>query len=639
MRWIVVFVSLIVAGSSWASEVDLPPRGEGPIAFDVDVASFLWRGSEGFEEVTIRFPVAQFSFRRRASGDFVARYKPSLRVINESGEVVQQVEAESQMTAESLEATTDVDRKFVDMVQVKLPPGRYRGELTLSDLETGRSGIAVFSLDVPSYDPSQLGVSDLYLASRFNPPNASEHLAIFEKDGRIVVPNPTRNYNRQTPLLFYFEVYYLGYQAHDVEMQVMDRYGHVVWQDVRSFAGYRGGVNFAEGIPLGDLLPGIYALKVTVRAGREERVVERKFQIAGSAPFPLSEFNERRMATARALLAEFSGEDKATFFDGLDRVERARYIYGFWHEQNPIVARAYYGPRLGYGWPETSAALLKGIGLGNELSRRVDRAFAARLAEPDTAMARKARDVLKRITTRESDDLLARAAVGYAYFAGGDLPYGERAFKDVHAKGGVLPEVYNGIGLAHMGRKNWNEAQTAFDQALTLRPDWHIARVNTELARFLSGKRNWIGRLDTLLAMSPRHPEWWYAKGRLREQMGDWDSAERAYAHQAAVNPMHVRARFDLARVWFRQERYVQAAAVWRHLSETRPELRDESLDPMLSAYLKTGDTGGAQAVIAAYLRSMDDETRALMQDIRLLASVEELTTYEALPPEARPAL
>ncbi|MDP6042561.1 MAG: GWxTD domain-containing protein, partial [Candidatus Latescibacteria bacterium] len=298
----------------------------------------------------------------------------------------------------------------------------------------------------------------------------------------------------------------------------------------------------------------------------------------------------------------------------------------------------YYGPRLGYGWPETSGSLLKGIGLGNELSRRVDRAFVARLSEPDTAMARKARDVLEVIVERESDDLLARAAVGYAYFAGGDLPFGERTFNDVHTKGGVLPEVYNGIGLARMGRKKWNEAQAAFDQALTLRPDWHIARVNAELAQFLSGKRNWIGRLDTLLALSPRHPEWWYAKGRLREQMGNWESAEKAYAHQAAVNPMHVRARFDLARVWFRQERYAQAAAVWRHLSETWPELRDECLDPMLSAYLKTGDTGRAQAVIAAYLRSMDDETRVLMQDIRLVASVEELATYEALSVEARPA-
>ena len=77
-----------------------------------------------------------------------------------------------------------------------------------------------------------------------------------------------------------------------------------------------------------------------------------------------------------------------------------------------------------------------------------------------------------------------------------------------------------------------------------------------------------------------------------------------------------------MARIWFRQARYAQAAAVWAHLAETQPALRAEIIDPLLGAYLKMNDTGRAQAVIAAYLRSMDDDTRALMQDIRLVASV-----------------
>ena len=66
MRIATVLLSLIVAVFEiHASEMDLPPRGEGSIAFDIDVCSFRYRGREGFEEVTLRFPVAQFAFLRK----------------------------------------------------------------------------------------------------------------------------------------------------------------------------------------------------------------------------------------------------------------------------------------------------------------------------------------------------------------------------------------------------------------------------------------------------------------------------------------------------------------------------------------------------------------------------------------------
>ena len=636
MRWTVIAILFMMAPAGWAGEVDLPPRGEGPIAFEVDVCSFRWRGSEGFEEVTLRFPVAQFAFERQKDNVYVARYRPSLRVLNADGKVVQQVEAESQMTAESLDATTDPDRLFLDMVQVRLPAGTYRGELTLSDLATGRSGVAVFEIVSPTYEPNQLGMSDLYTAVGFNPVNAHEHLEIFRKDGRIVVPNPSRRYDVYSPLFFYFEVYGLGFQAHDVHIEVLDRYDHVVRDDLRSFLGFRGDVNFAEGLSLDGLLPGLYALQVTVNAGRERVQRVRKFQIQGDAPVPSEAFDDQRMATARFLLAQYGGEDKAAFYDKLDRVEKARYAYGYWLSENPIVATSYYGPRLGYGWLDVTPTLLKGMGLERNLSKRIDAGYVARLASLDTMQAHQARMVMETVLKKEPDDLLARAAVGYAYYLGGNLPYGEGAFNKVHRQGGVLPEVYLGVGLAHLGRKDWKEAKTAFEQALALRAHWRPAKMQVHITQFLAAGE--IAQLDSLLLLSPRHAEWRYVKGRVLEQRGDWEGAAQAYTRQALVNPMHERARFDLARVRFRQEQFADAAAVWHYLFDTQPTLRHACLDPLLSAYLNIGDTGAAQEAISSYLRSVDDMTRALLEDIRLVASVEELATYETLSAEARPA-
>ncbi|MBT4138506.1 MAG: GWxTD domain-containing protein [Candidatus Latescibacteria bacterium] len=636
MRWMVIPFLLIMAHPCWAGEVDLPPQGEGPIAFEVDVHSFRWRGGEGFEEVTLRFPVAQFAFEQKKDQIFLARYRPSLRVLDDSGKVVQQVEAESQMTAESLEATTDPNRMFLDMVQVRLPAGTYRGELTLSDLATGRSGVAVFEIVSPEYKSNTLGMSDLYTAVGFNPAKAHEHLEIFRKDGRIVVPNPSRRYDVYSPLFFYFEVYDLGFQAYDLHMAVLDRYGHVVRDDLRSFTGVRGDVHFAEGIPLDGLLPGIYRLQVTVKTTEETIQRVRKFQIQGDAPVPADAFDEERMATARMLLAQYGGEEKAAFYDRLDRVEKARFLYGYWLGENPIVASGYYGPRLGYGWLDVTPALLKGIGLEGNLRKRFDNGYVAQLVDPDTTQADQARAVMETILKKEPDDLLAKSGIGYAYFAGGSLPYGERLFNDVHRQGGVLPEVYLGMGLAHLGRKDWKEAQTAFEQALALRPNWKPAKMQVHVAQFLADGK--IGSLDSLLVLSPRHREWWYAKGRFLEQRGDWDGAAAAYRRQALINPMHERARFDLARVRFRQGQFADAAVAWQYLFDTQPALHQASLDPLLSTYLKTGETGAAQKVISLYLRTVDDQTRALLEDIRLIASAEELAAYEGLPEEDRPA-
>jgi len=638
MRQMIWVVLMVVATTCWADDGALPPQSDGALTFEMDACVFRWQGRECFAEITLRFPVAQFAFSQTDTQGFVARYQPTLQVMDVAGKVVQELQSESLMTAESLDATTDPDRMFVDMVQVKVLPGQYGGVLTLRDLETGRSGVATFKFEAPEYVPEELGMSHVYFSSGFDAPNANEHLNIFEKDGRIILPNPSRAYGSDEGLFFYFEVYHLAFQTHDVTMQITDRFNHVIWQDNRSFSGFRNDAQFAEGVPLDGILPGVYTLQVAIKAGREHVVSKRKFQVLGDGVIPAETFDVQHAAQAQKLLAQFGNEATVKVYDGLDRVAQGAFIYGFWLAHNPIVAKAYYGPLLGYGHVETSPELLKAIGLHDLLAKRTDATYVDRLPSPDTTLARQARDVIKVVMNQDATDFLAQVAMGYAYFAGGDLPNGEQVFIKAQKKGGALPEVYNGLGLAHLGRKDWVAAQTAFDQALVLRPHWAVARANRLLGNFLSGKKEGAQALDSLLVVTPRHPSWGYANGRMKERKGDFSGAEVAYTHQVAMNPAHVRARFDLGRIYFRQEQYVAAIAIWQSLFKSHPEFQLASLEPLLSAYLKLGNTAGAQEVIGMYLRVVDDATRVLLQDIRLVASVTELQTYEALSVESRPA-
>ena len=639
MRIATVFLSFMIAVFDiHASEMDLPPRGEGSIAFEIDVCSFRYRGREGFEEVTLRFPVAQFAFLRQDSGIYLARYRPSLRVLNDAGEVVQQVEAESRLTAESLEATVDTDRMVFDMVQVRLPTGRYRGELTLSDLQADRAGLAVFSLDVPAYDPGKIGMSDLYLSSGFNPQGAGESLEMFRKDGRLILPNPARQYRRGNSLYLYFEVYYLGYQSHRVEMQIEDRYGHRLWRDQRSFPGYRGEVKFAEGIPTHGLLPGTYTLRVQVTAGRDTLVSARKFEVMGETLVPASGFDDRRAKTAQHLLKRFGGSGVEATYTGLGRADRAAFLYGFWMDRNPIVARSYYNPLLGFGVPpDLDGAIITALGRRKEMARHIDPRYAARQVLPDTAMARAALEVLEALLEEDGNDLMGRSAQGYAYLFASNLPYAEQTFNSALNVGGVLPEVYNGVGIVHMGRKRWDEAVVAFDQALALRPNWKTAQANRALARLLGGKQRAEDALKEAIEAYSHHPELLYLLGRVFEREGKVESAEKAYTRQIVVNPMYARARFDLGRIWLKRGQRARATRVWRELMDTRPELRAECLPLLIGVYQLMGQTGEAQKVMAEYLRTVDEHTRGLLQDIRLLATLKETAAYEALPPEQQP--
>ena len=550
---------------------------------------------------------------------------------------MQQVEAESRLTAESLEATVDTDRMVYDMVQVRLPTGRYRGELTLSDLQADRAGLAVFSLDVPVYDPGKIGMSDLYLSSGFNPQGAGESLEMFRKDGRLILPNPARQYRRGDPLYLYFEVYYLGYQSHRVAMQIEDRYGHRLWGDQRSFPGYRGEVKFAEGIPTHELLPGTYTLRVQVTAGRETLVSARKFEVMGETLVPASGFDDQRAKTAQQLLKRFGGSEVEGEYARLSRADRAAFLYGFWMDRNPIVARSYYNPLLGFGAPPNlDGAILTAMGRRKEMARHIDPRYADRQVLPDTAMARGALKVIEAILEEDGNDLMGQAARGYAYLFAGNLPQAEQTFNSALNAGGVLPEVYNGVGISHIGRKRWDEAVAAYDQALVLRPNWKTAQVNRALARLLGGTQRAEDALKEAIEAYPHHPELLYLLGRVFRE-GKIESAEKAYTRQTMVNPMHARARFDLGRIWLKRGQRARATRVWRELMDTRPELRAECLPLLLSVYQRMSETGEAQKIMAEYLRTVDDDMRGLLQDIRLLATVKETADYEALPPEQQP--
>ena len=138
-----------------------------------------------------------------------------------------------------------------------------------------------------------------------------------------------------------------------------------------------------------DCWPGTYTLRVQVAAGRDTLVSARKFEVMGETLVPASGFDDRRAKTAQHLLKQFGGSEVEATYTGLGRADRAAFLYGFWMDRNPIVARSYYNPLLGFGAPpDLNGAIITALGRRKEMAKHIDPRYAARQVLPDTAMAR-----------------------------------------------------------------------------------------------------------------------------------------------------------------------------------------------------------------------------------------------------------
>jgi len=59
---------------------------------------------------------------------------------------------------------------------------------------------------IPNYSSPELSISDIQLATRIEPATKPGK---FEKNGLIVIPNPTRLFALKDPVYIYFEIYHL----------------------------------------------------------------------------------------------------------------------------------------------------------------------------------------------------------------------------------------------------------------------------------------------------------------------------------------------------------------------------------------------------------------------------------------------
>lgn len=181
-------------------------------------------------------------------------------------------ELKLELKPETYKAVTQNGIRVVS--KVELPPGRYQFRIGARETGAGRVGTVHYDLEVPDFSKSELSMSGLLLTSANALATPTARIDPLAKELLPGPPSVMREFSAGDTLGVFAEVYdNAASTPHRVDITTMVRAdeGRVVFktEEARESAelkGARGGYGHVAKIPLRDLSPGLYVLRVEARS-------------------------------------------------------------------------------------------------------------------------------------------------------------------------------------------------------------------------------------------------------------------------------------------------------------------------------------------------------------------------------------
>jgi len=194
------------------------------------------------------------------------------------------------------ESKTRIEQTGLRMLnRLDLPPGKYQLRIAAHDSAGGNVGSVQYDLDVPDYAKVPFSMSGLVLTSA-----SGSALPTVKADEQLkpMLPGPPiamRAFPQNDEVALFTEVYDNGAATPhkvDITTTVTTDEGRVLFKteetrDSTDLAGKRGGYGYTTRIPMKELAPGSYVLKVEAksRLGATPPVT-RELQFSVEAPRP-----------------------------------------------------------------------------------------------------------------------------------------------------------------------------------------------------------------------------------------------------------------------------------------------------------------------------------------------------------------
>ena len=327
---------------------------------DVDYAVFRYDSSQVYWEIYYTIPRSCMTYVTDTSADFSGIALVRMKLIKDGAawkELAWKVKDTLPDTAQTRRTT-----KFIDRVQVLVPPGDYSVTLIAQDLHNPVYLDSVsFAAGITGFPSGKLSLSDIELASSIEK-NSQEKKNPFYKNTLLVVPNPSRVFGELFPVLhFYVEAYYplesIPKNNYRIRYLVLDANGKPR-EEINTVSLLRRNqmdarVEFGS-VSLASLTMGTYFLHFAIddSAGTELVSKNAKFYVYNANQIQQRQFSATDQSYA-VLQSEFAGMDESDLdqdfsyafylstseekdmYNALKEEEAKRnFLYSFWQKRD-----------------------------------------------------------------------------------------------------------------------------------------------------------------------------------------------------------------------------------------------------------------------------------------------------------------
>jgi GWxTD domain-containing protein len=179
----------------------------------------------------------------------------------------------SSYTPEALEI--GMQQKSAYWKNVVLPPGNYKIDLVVRDVNSGKTGVIKQGFVVPKYEEGKLSTSTLILASKIEPLNGRLPSGQFVLGSLKVIPNATGDFKQDQTLGVYMQVYNVEVDqatlrpSVDIEYVISQKGKEVmrIKEDGKNGLSTINSqqITLARMIPLKDFKPGFYDVHISIK--------------------------------------------------------------------------------------------------------------------------------------------------------------------------------------------------------------------------------------------------------------------------------------------------------------------------------------------------------------------------------------
>jgi hypothetical protein len=257
--------------------------------FDLRVDFFRQSDERVMTAVTIQTENKDLSFKN-IGGVETAQMNIFGRITAVSGKRAGTFEDPVITTATVSELADAKERKSAYQKAVALPPGNYKVDVIVRDINTGSTGIISKGFAVPRYESNKLATSTLVLAAVLRSLTDQAAVGMFVIGDKKVIPNVSGTYKRGEAVGVYMQIYNAGIDqttlrpSVDVEY-VLSKDGKEVGKQTEDWSGMSDAgqrLTLARLIPTNNLGAGDYGVEIRVRDRVSGQTLkqEAKFTIA-----------------------------------------------------------------------------------------------------------------------------------------------------------------------------------------------------------------------------------------------------------------------------------------------------------------------------------------------------------------------